>query len=353
MNKLNLGIIFGGKSSEHEVSRISATSIIKNVDKSKYNVHLIGITKMGRWLYYKDDIEKITSGEWENEGIPAFITPDSNIKGFVKLTDGTYNATKLDVVFPVLHGLYGEDGTVQGLLELAGIPFVGPGVLSSAVGMDKIFTKIICRDKGLPQSKFFWVSKTDIETDIQNVVNLVEGSLGYPCFVKPSNSGSSIGINKAHDRAELIQSLKMACEYDRKILIEEFIDARELECSVLGNDNPVTSVVGEIIPSKEFYDYEAKYFSDSKICIPAEIDEDTSSRLRKLAVDVYKAIDAKGLSRVDFFLHRQTGDIYVNEINTIPGFTNISMYPKMWEESGISYANLIDKLIELALDSQR
>lgn len=351
MSKLNLGIVFGGKSTEHEVSRASATSIIKNVNKEKYNIYLIGITKEGKWKMFEGDIEKITTGEWEKEGTTAFIAPDSEIKGIVKLVNNTYEIVKLDVVFPVLHWLYGEDGTIQGLFELAGIPYVGPGVLASSVGMDKVYTKIILKDKGIPQCNFIWVTKKDINSDIEKIISDVESNIGYPCFVKPSNSGSSIGVSKAHDRKELTESLKNACRYDKKVLIEEFIDGRELECSVLGNEDPKASIVGEIIPVNEFYDYEAKYIKEgSKICIPAEIDEEVSNMVRDLAIKAYKAIDAKGFSRVDFFLHRQTGKVYVNEINTIPGFTNISMYPKLWEQTGIEYSELIDKLIELALD---
>ena len=302
MSKLNIAIIFGGKSSEHEVSRISTTSIINNIDKEKYNIYLIGITKMGEWMFYDGDIEKINNGQWEKEAVPAFITPDTGIKGIVKLLDKGYEKINIDVAFPVLHGLYGEDGTIQGLLQLGGIPYVGPGVLASAIGMDKIYAKIVCKEKGLPQSNFIWFNKIEILNEIEKVVSKIEVTLGYPCFVKPSNSGSSIGINKVHDRTELIESIKVACDHDNKILIEEFINARELECAVLGNQKPIASAVGEVMPSHEFYDYEAKYFSDSKTCIPANIDSVTTDRIKELAIEFYKAIDAKGMSRVDFFI---------------------------------------------------
>lgn len=350
LNKLNVGVIFGGKSTEHEVSRVSALSVIKNIDKQKYNIHLIGITKGGKWLSFEGDIEKIASDEWEKEGVPAFIVPDTEIKGLIRLKNETYETVKLDVVFPILHGLYGEDGTIQGLLELADIPYVGCGVLASAISMNKVYTKIVCKDKGIPQCRFMWVDKNEIHNNIEKVIKDIEKQFGYPCFIKPSNSGSSIGINKAHNKEELIDSLNTASRHDKKVIIEEFVTAREFECSVLGGNNPIASVVGEIVSSSEFYDYQAKYHGDSKLFIPADIDKETSDLIKNLAIDVFKAVDGKGMARVDFFLEKATNKVYVNEINTIPGFTSISMYPKLLEYSGIKYKDLIDRLIKQAIE---
>ncbi|MGE4283937.1 MAG: D-alanine--D-alanine ligase family protein [Clostridia bacterium] len=355
--KLTVCILFGGQSSEHEVSRLSAASVIKNLDREKYDIVMIGITKSGKWLMYQGPVDKIATGEWETSHIArAMISPDAGISGIVKLREdedtGEIFATmaKIDVVFPVLHGLYGEDGTIQGLLELAKVPYVGAGVLASSVSMDKIYTKLVFQGAQIPQAQWEVVYKRELK-DIVQVIARIESRFSYPCFIKPSNAGSSVGITKAHDRAELEQGISKAAEHDRKILIEEFINGREIECSVLGNMEPKASIIGEIIPGREFYDYDAKYNDDtSQLLIPAPISKETAHKVQEYAVKAYKALDCSGLSRVDFFVHKESGEVYINEINTMPGFTNISMYPKLWEASGLSYSELLDELIQLAID---
>lgn len=257
----------------------------------------------------------------------------------------------IDVVFPVLHGCNGEDGTIQGFLELMGIPYVGCGVLSSAVGMDKVYAKIIFEKAGIPQADYLYFTRKEIAKESLDIVQKVEEKFSYPVFVKPSNAGSSVGVSKAGDRDELLKALDYAAKYDRKVMVEEFINGREVECAVLGNDEPMASTVGEIVPSNDFYDYKAKYIDNkSKILIPADLPKDVMEKIRKYAVRAFKALDCSGLSRVDFFVHRETMDIYLNEINTMPGFTDISMYPVLWEEAGISYGELIEKLIDLAIE---
>ncbi len=362
MSKKRVAIIFGGQSSEHEVSRVSAQSVIENIDKQKYEVETIGITKNGQWLKYDGPVEKIGSGDWENiaqkkllESRPSQSETASEITtvNSAKQVIAGNSKTPIDVVFPVLHGCNGEDGTIQGLFELAGIPYVGCGVLGAAVGMDKAYSKIIFEKEGLPQGDYLVFSRKQINNQMGDVVAQVEGRLTYPCFVKPSNAGSSVGVNKASDRESLEKALIIAAKNDRRILVEEFIDGREIECAVLGNDDPVASTVGEVVPCNEFYDYEAKYQvgDNSKVVIPAEnLPEETVAKIREYAVRAFKCLDCAGLSRVDFFVHKNTGEIYINEINTLPGFTQISMYPKLWAASGIPYSELIDKLIELAFE---
>ncbi|QNU66639.1 D-alanine--D-alanine ligase [Ruminiclostridium herbifermentans] len=362
MSKKRVAVIFGGQSSEHEVSRVSAQSVIENIDKQKYDVVMIGITKEGQWLTYEGETDKIGSGEWQaiaqqkllaqkemsTSSSTLEIVPNNSAKKII-----CDNNNKIDVVFPVLHGCNGEDGTIQGLFELAQIPYVGCGVLGSALGMDKAYTKIMFEKEGLPQGDYLVFSRKQIYNEQEDVVRKVEERLTYPCFVKPSNAGSSVGVNKAGNREELINALIIAAKNDRRVLVEEFIDGREIECAVLGNDNPIASTVGEVVPCKEFYDYEAKYQAgdSSKVTIPAEnLDSETVEKIREYAVRAFKCLDCAGLSRVDFFVHKKTGQIYINEINTLPGFTKISMYPKLWEKSGISYPELIDKLIELAFE---
>jgi len=351
-HKLTVCVLFGGQSSEHEVSRVSAASVIKNLNKDKYDIVTIGITKKGEWLLYQGPIDRIQTGEWEKGYVcKAIIAPDASVNGIIKFGESEAANAKIDVVFPVLHGLYGEDGTIQGLLELAGIPYVGAGVLASSVGMDKIYTKIIFKNAGIPQADWEVVFKEELD-NMDMVIERLEKKFTYPCFVKPSNAGSSVGITKAHNRAELIDGLKLAAVHDRKILVEEFINGREVECAVLGNYcDAEASILGEIIPSKEFYDYDAKYNdSNSELIIPARLPEETTEQIRKYAIEAFKKLDGTGLSRVDFFVHKETGKIYINEINTMPGFTNISMYPKLWEASGLSYSQLLDRLIQLALE---
>lgn len=337
MEKLKVAVIFGGKSTEHEVSRVSAASVIRNLDKNKYDILMLGITKDGNWHLFSGPVEDVESGAWEYK-------VDSS--GFYAIEKCCKQAS---IIFPVLHGLYGEDGTIQGFLELMNKPYVGCGVIGSALGMDKAFAKIIFEHYGIPQAKYLVIRENEFIDQKELVVGNIEKEFTYPCFIKPSNSGSSVGISKAHNREELITALELASEHDNKIVIEEFVDCREIECAVLGNENPIASVIGEVIPSREFYDYDSKYNDGtSVIIIPAEVDEDTSSKVREYAVKAYKALDCFGMSRVDFFINKKTNQIYLNEINTIPGFTSISMYPKLFEASGISYSELLDKLIELA-----
>lgn len=370
--KKTVAVIFGGQSSEHEVSRLSAQSVIENINNDKYNVIMIGITKDGRWLRYEGPTKFIGTGEWEE--IAEKQLAENSGTSFAKndLTDtnnsvfnGIKNTMKnllvnlgrncnaeesIDVVFPVLHGCNGEDGTIQGFFELAGIPYVGPGVLASSLGMDKVYSKIIFEKAGIPQGKYLVFSRKQIKEYNDSIAEQVEKVLGYPCFVKPSNAGSSVGVSKVSQRNELAPALELAARYDRKILVEEFINGREVECAVLGNDEPEASTVGEIVPCNEFYDYNAKYEQgdNSKIIIPADLPEDTVKTIREYAIKAFKALDCAGLSRVDFFVHKETGKVYINEINTLPGFTRISMYPKLWEASGLSYEKLIERLIELA-----
>src|SRR3989441_10196517 len=340
MKKIRVGVIFGGRSGEHEVSLRSAESIIKAIDRNKYDVVPIGITHQGRWLASKtalamlpakDQIQKVlTSGE--STPLPA----EPAGQGIV------------DVIFPMLHGTYGEDGTIQGLLELANVPYVGAGVLGSAVGMDKDVMKRLLREAGLPIVEYWTVrNKRELESFLQAHLS----NLPYPVFVKPANLGSSVGISKVHAAEELPAALQTAAEYDRKIVIEKGVDAREIELSVLGNDDPMASVPGEIIPSREFYDYEAKYANeDSRLLIPAPLTESQVKEAQRLAIASFRVLECSGMARVDLLLEKAAGKFYVNEINTLPGFTSISLYPKMWEASGIPYPQLIDRLITLALE---
>ncbi len=372
MGKKRVAVIFGGQSSEHEVSRVSAQSVIENINREKYDIVMMGITKEGQWLTYEGPTNKIGSGEWEKLALAAaqerkqntqLTTTGSNqtstqpeelaVSNTARGVFGESSKEPIDVIFPVLHGCNGEDGTIQGLFELAGIPYVGCGVLGSAVGMDKAYTKIIFEKEGLPQGDYLVFNRKQINFRIDEVIEEIEGRLTYPCFVKPSNAGSSVGVNKASNREQLKRALEIAAKNDRRILVEEFINGREIECAVLGNDNPIASTVGEVVPCNEFYDYEAKYQvgDDSRVIIPAEnLSAETVQKIREYAVRAFKCLDCAGLSRVDFFVHKDTGEIYINEINTLPGFTQISMYPKLWAASGIPYSELIDRLIELAYE---
>ena len=354
---LRVGLIFGGRSGEHEVSLLSAQGVMNAIDQAKYQVVPIGITKTGRWLAAGDPFKALSSGTMA-ESNPALLLAEPSDRGLMRLEDleqgqalTAVQVSQLDVVFPVLHGPYGEDGTVQGLLELAGIPYVGAGVAASAVGMDKVLFKKIMEAQGVPVVPYLVVLRRTWERQPDEVLARVEAELGYDCFIKPANLGSSVGISKAHDRDELIAALDDAARYDRKLLVEVAIDAREIEVSVLGNDEPIASVPGEIVPSNEFYDYAAKYLDgESDLLIPAPIPADTADMISEMAVEAYRAIDCAGMARVDFLLDRKTGSVYLNEVNTLPGFTPISMYPKLWEASGISYPELIDRLIQLALE---
>ena len=350
MKKLNVCVLFGGVSSEHTVSEVSASAVLENIDRDKYNVYPVGITDDGKWLFYDGEIENIRNHTWENgKTAPAILSPDSNDKALIRFTDDGIEKTKIDVVYPVLHGKNGEDGTVQGLCKLAGIPCVGSDIIGSAVCMDKCVAKILFEKAGIPQAD--WVEmkigdKIDFET--------IETKLGYPCFIKPSSAGSSVGVTKAANRKELEEGVKLALEHDYKVLIEEAIDAREVECGVMGNLQPAAAdVLGEIKPAKEFYDFEAKYQDeDSKLLIPAPVDKEIEARIKELAIRAYKICECRGHSRVDFFIDRRDGRILLNEINTIPGFTPISMYPKVWEHSGVPMTEVIDRHIELALNRE-
>lgn len=354
INKKRIGILFGGRSSEHEVSVASANSILNVIDTAKYEIELIGITKKGEWVV-ADDARKLLNGEQVNPSSRLFIPADPVENKFAVLDnkndaiDGFID--RLDAVFPVLHGPYGEDGTIQGLFEIVGIPYVGAGVAASAVGMDKILMKHIFIAHGLPTADSIHFLRKDWHSGKEQLKQLITGKIKFPCFVKPANAGSSVGITKVHSLDELDSAVELAAEFDRKILVERCIEGREIECSVLGNDHPEASVPGEIIPSNEFYDYDAKYINESsELIIPAKLSNETTKRVRELSVMAFKALDCAGMARVDFLIEESTGKVYLSEINTIPGFTSISMYPKMWEASGLTYTDLVKKLIDLAFE---
>jgi D-alanine-D-alanine ligase len=366
--RLRLGILFGGRSGEHEVSLRSAVSVLRAIDPHKYEVVPIGITKQGRWLVGPMATQLLSAPEKLlpdvlKHGIPVTPSVDPTGPQLVPVNSAALRrgearpqgVPRVDVVFPILHGTFGEDGTVQGLLDLAGIPYVGAGVLGSAVGMDKDVMKRLFRDAGLPAVPWVTILRSEWERARAPIRHSIERRLRYPLFVKPANLGSSVGISKVSSRRQLAPAIDLAAQYDRKIVVEKAVeDAREIECSVLGNDQPQASVPGEVIPVNEFYDYEAKYLKEgSKLLIPAPLTARQTHRVRDLAVRAFRAIDAAGMGRVDFLMSRSSGRIYVNEINTIPGFTKISMYPKLWEATGLSYSQLIDRLIELALERHR
>ncbi|MBQ1687758.1 MAG: D-alanine--D-alanine ligase [Lachnospiraceae bacterium] len=349
MSKKNVAVIFGGKSSEHEVSCVSATTIIKHINADLYDITLIGITKAGEWLKV-DCVEDIESGAWKNSKTTAIISPDAGQQSVLFMKDEQVTRKKLDVIFPALHGLYGEDGTIQGLFEMAHIPYVGCGVLSSAVSMDKLYTKIIVDTLHIRQAAYVPVLKKDLE-DMPATLARVEEKLSYPVFVKPSNAGSSQGVSKAHDRTELEAALQLAVKHDRKILVEETIIGREIECAVLGGKSVKASGVGEILAAADFYDYEAKYNNpESKTVISPELPAGVEEKVQKAAVDIFTAVDGFGLSRVDFFLEKETNEVVFNEINTLPGFTGISMYPMLWKAAGIETTDLVNQLLEMATE---
>ncbi len=353
--KLRVGVIFGGRSGEHEVSLVSATSVINALDKDKYDVVPIGITQDGRWLSSAQGLKLLKEKTGIEQAPECFLVPEPNRQALVAADNGEMHSAPLDVIFPVVHGTYGEDGTLQGLLELANIPYVGAGVLASAVGMDKIVQKQIFQQEKLPVAGYIWFHSSVCRAHPERVAASVAKNLKYPVFVKPANTGSSVGISKAHTRKELLEALALAIDYDRKVIIEQGINGiREIECSVLGNDDPVASVPGEIVPSNEFYDYNAKYVDGkSEAIIPAKLPKRVAGEVRRIALRAYRALDIAGMARVDFLVTRKTNRIYLNEVNTIPGFTSISMYPKLWEASGIGYRDLLDRLIELALERHR
>lgn len=351
MSKLSVAIIFGGVSSEHEVSLVSGSSVIRNTPTDKYDITMLGITRDGRWLRYSGPVELIEEDKWADSAFvtPAFISPDRSHHGLVVLHESSYEIVRLDAVFPVLHGKNGEDGTIQGLFEIAGIPYVGCDPLASAMCMDKAVTHTILEDAGIPQAKWSAVLQQDFK-DFDTIEANLAYKLGYPMFVKPANAGSSVGISKAKDKASLKAALELAFQHDKKAVVEEFIDGAEVESAVLGNDDTIVSVLGEIVPCNEFYDYEAKYQNAaSELHIPARIDEKTTAQIRETAAKAYRALGCSGLTRIDFFVKRDGSGIILNEPNTIPGFTSISMYPKLMDATGIPYSELIDRLFTLAI----
>jgi len=355
-DKIRVGVLFGGRSAEHEVSLVSAASIIESLDRKKYDVIPIGITPEGRWLSAKNALNLLKEKS-SVENLPEhLILPDPRKQGLVEINGAGVGAIQnIDVVFPVLHGTFGEDGTVQGLLELAGVPYVGAGVLGSAVGMDKMIQKQVLEAAKIRVAQGLSFLISEFEEEEKKVIKRIEEELEYPCFVKPSNTGSSIGISKAHNRKELTTAVALAGEYDRKIIVERSIEkAREIECAVIGNDKPAASALGEIIPSNEFYDYDAKYVDGkSTSVIPADIPKWAVRKIQYIACKAFKVLDCSGMARVDFLVQGNGSKIYLNEINTIPGFTSISMFPKLWEASGLSYPDLLDKVIQLALERHR
>jgi D-alanine-D-alanine ligase len=353
--KLRVGVVFGGRSGEHEVSLVSATSVIGALDREKYDVVPIGITQDGRWVSSARALQLLKAKDALALEPERFLAPEPNRQALISADGPGSSEVGVDVIFPVVHGRYGEDGSLQGLLELANVPYVGAGVLASALGMDKILQKQLFEHAGLRAPKYIWVLSRICKESPRKVITAVEKKLTYPVFVKPANTGSSVGISKVHHRSEVGAAIALACEYDLKVIIEQGVkNAREIECSVLGNEEPIVSVPGEIIPSNEFYDYDAKYVDGkSRAIIPAELPGKVVTEVQRVAQAAYKALDCSGMARVDFFVTKKTHRVYLNEINTIPGFTSISMYPKLWEASGISYTSLLDRLITLAIERHR
>lgn len=354
MVKLSVCVLFGGMSPEHAVSLRSAESVLNNMDPEKYNIFPVGITQDGDWLLYgSTDYSKIATGEWVHcpQNRRAAISPIRE-QGLLIFEGDCVIREMIEIVFPVLHGENGEDGTVQGLLQLAGIPYVGPHVAASAVAMDKTLTKLVADNAGVAQAAWQLVRSADITCHMEQVITLLEKKFPYPMFVKPAGTGSSVGVSKAADREGLIHALIHAAKFDSKILVEEFINGREIEVAVMGNDSPVASVCGEIDSGAEFYDYDAKYVTDTSVAyIPARIPEEVEEIVREQAVKIYKAIGCRGLSRVDFFVTYDDNRVVFNEINTLPGFTSISMYPKLFAASGIPYNEIIDNLLQLAQEA--
>ncbi len=354
MKKLSVCVLFGGISPEHEVSLRSAESVLNNMDPEKYNIFPVGITKNGDWvLFGGTDYSMLPSGEWLHhpDNRRAAISPVRG-QGLLNFEGDCVVRERIDVVFPVLHGENGEDGAMQGLLQLAGIPYVGPHVSASAVAMDKTLTKLVADQAGVTQAAWMLVRNSELDLHMDSVLDRVEGKFSYPVFVKPAGTGSSVGVSKASDRGALRSALLKAGTYDQKVLVEEFIPGREIEVAVMGNHSPVASVCGEIDSGADFYDYDAKYITDTSVAyIPARIPEDVEELVRDAAVKIYSAIGCQGLSRVDFFVTHEDNHVVFNEINTLPGFTSISMYPKLFAASGIPYSQLIDELLNLALEA--
>lgn len=355
MAKTKVCVIFGGMSNEHEVSLMSAKSVIDNIPTDKYDIVKVGITKKGRWLFFPGSTDDIINGKWQEypDNVPCMISPDRTTRGLIKMDGDNISIEKIDVVFPVLHGKFGEDGTLQGLLEMSGIPYCGCGVLASAVCMDKVHANITFDKRGVPHCKWDFMMDYDMPK-IEEIADRAEKNLGYPMFIKPANSGSSVGVTKANNRREFKSAVAIALTHDREVVFEEFVEGHEVECAVYGNcPNLTASEVGEIGRSAEFYDYEDKYISGtSKTYIPANLPEETRLEIRTLAKKAFMACQCKGLSRCDFFV-RKDGKILINEINTLPGFTSISMYPKLMQHRGMLYSELVDGIIQLAMEGNR
>lgn len=350
MGKKSIAVLFGGQSSEHEISCISAATIIEQIDQNHYDIYMVGITQEGHWVL-AENLQAVRDGSWRNSTVSAVLSPDAGHHGLIISDEQGSHIIKLDVVFPALHGLYGEDGTVQGILELSGIPYVGCGVLASAVSMDKYYTKLIVDTLGIRQAAYVAVHRNEL-SDMDEVVNRVEEKFSYPVYIKPCNAGSSKGVSRAADREALKAGLLEAAKHDRKILVEECIVGREVECAVLGGHEVKASGVGEVLAASDvaFYDFEAKYYNpESRTVLDPNLPGNATEEIRKDAVKIFKAVDGYGLSRVDFFVTKDTGEVVFNEINTLPGFTAISMYPSLWENRGIGKAELVEKLIQGAL----
>ena len=349
MKKQRVIVLFGGVSSEHEVSCMSATSVLRNLDCEKYEVLPVGITKTGRWFLYTGDFAAIKSGAWEKaDCTPVSICPGSGVQGLVAFENGAYRTIEADVVFPVLHGKNGEDGTVQGLLDLSGLPYVGCGVLGSAVCMDKIIANFVLDAAGIARCAWDFMQAHEMD-DFDAIAARVSAKLSYPIFVKPANAGSSVGISKVRDKAELKAAVLLALQHDDRVIFERFVDGQEVECAVRGNEIVTSTLPGEILASKDFYDYEDKYLAGtSRTAIPAQLSDEKLHEVQAAAIKAYRALCCKGLARADFFVERGSGKVLINEINTLPGFTDISMYPKLMIDAGDTYASLLDSLIALA-----
>jgi D-alanine-D-alanine ligase len=359
MKKIRIALVFGGRSGEHEVSLTSARSFIEALDPERFQIIPVGITKQGRWLAGPRILEELENrADFLPKGRPD--PPPADVTSATPLPEpvgGTANPPRpfaeADVVFNLIHGTYGEDGCLQGLFELADLPYVGAGVLGSALAMDKLAAKAVLAASGLPVGPYLGLTRAELETNPEEARGRIEARIEYPLFVKPANLGSSVGVTKVHDQSELAAALELAASFDRRIIVEQAVEGREIECAVLGNDDPEASVPGEILPAREFYDYDAKYVEDSELLIPAPLTTAQAAEVRRLAVAAFKALDVAGMARVDLFLERATDRLLINEVNTIPGFTPISMYPKLWVASGLSYNDLVARLVELALERHR
>ncbi|MCL2398298.1 MAG: D-alanine--D-alanine ligase [Defluviitaleaceae bacterium] len=354
LDKKNVLVLFGGASPEHEISKLSADTVIKHLSEEKYHIIPVYITQEGKWLLYDGTIDQVKNVAWEKFGTPAILSPDRINRGLLRIVGDKVKTIPVDVVFPVLHGENGEDGTIQGLCQLAGIPYIGCGILASAVSMDKTFTKIIAEHAGIAQSKYLTVAKYELEDPerLESITKEIQNQLGFPCFIKPACAGSSVGITRATNEEDIEEGLKVAAGISNKIVVEKAVNGREIECGVIGiasDDDIEVTIPGEIVSAKEFYDYEAKYHnSESKTLIPASISKEITEQIQQKAAAIFKAVDGKGLARVDFFLDEENNIIF-NEINTFPGFTSISMFSMLWEASGIPLTDVLDTLVEIAM----